>query len=54
MSFDIKSHRFPLAAGARQMFIIFIYVTGDDPAAQQCRDLAADSHVMLIVSKRVS
>lgn len=54
MSFDIKSHRFPLAAWPRQMFIIFIYVIGDDPAAQQCRDLAADSHVMLIMSKRLS
>lgn len=53
MSFDIKSHRFPLAAWPRQMFVIFIYVIGDDPAAQRCRDLAADSHVMLIMSNRV-
>lgn len=51
MSFDIKSHRFPLAAWPRQMFIIFIYVTEDDPAARRCRGLAADAHVMLIMSK---
>lgn len=51
MSFDIKSHRFPLAAWPRQMFIIFIYVSEDDPAARRCRGLAADAHVMLIMSK---
>lgn len=48
MSFDIKSRRFSLAAGPRQMFIIFIYVIGDDPA-----DLAADARVGLIGSRRV-
>lgn len=32
MSFDIKSHPFPLKAWPRRMFILFIYVTADDPA----------------------
>lgn len=32
MSFDIKSHAFPLEAWPRRMFIVFIYVTADDPA----------------------
>lgn len=32
MSFDIKSHPFPLSVWPRQMFVIFIYVAADDPA----------------------
>lgn len=32
MSFDIKSHPFPLKPWPRRMFILFIYVTADDPA----------------------
>lgn len=32
MSFDIKSHQFPLNVWLRQMFMVFIYVTADDPA----------------------
>lgn len=36
MSFDIKSHPFPLNAWPRQMFIIFICVTADDPARGAC------------------
>lgn len=37
MSFDIKSHPFPLNAWPRQMFIIFIYVAADTLQSCGCR-----------------